>query len=160
MNDRDTSLLSPPPTSQQIFAVRSSEGVGNIAEHILAVVGDDESRLHTEGKIILQFAPAHRHYKKPYEIPQLGSFLKPGPYNDLVAQVRPREIIIAYGRPYGSHEVARHVTSEERMLDFERDWWIAPQYYAVDVRKVIGGFDTPLSKKELASLLGLPAAAL
>lgn len=70
------------------------------------------------------------------------------------------EIIIVYGRPCGSHEVARHVTSEERMLDFERDWWITPQYYAVDVRKVIGGFDTPLSKKELASLLALPAAEL
>jgi hypothetical protein len=140
------------------FAVRSSEGVGNIAEHILAVIGDDEGRLHAEGKIVLQFAPAHRYYKNPSEIPKLGYLLKPGPYNDLLAQLRPREIIIAYGHPYGSHEVAGHITSEERMLDFERDWWIAPQYYAVDVRKVIGGFDTPLSKREIAALLGLTDA--
>jgi hypothetical protein len=157
-NIDESEIRKYSPLLADRFAVRSSEGVGNIAEHILAVIGDDESRLRAEGRIVSQFAPANRHYNKPYEIPQVGYLLKPGPYSDLVAQLRPREIIIAYGQPYGSHEVAGHITSEERMLEFERDWWIAPQYYGVDVRKLIAGFDIPLSKKELGALLGLTQA--
>jgi len=40
------------------------------------------------------------------------------------------------------------------MLEIERDWHIAPDYFAVDVRKLLSGFDEPLPDRELRELLG------
>ena len=71
----------------------------------------------------------------------------------MAAQLRAREVLIAHGRPYHSYACAAHVTDEERMLEIVRDWCEAPIYYAVDVKKLIEGFDKPIPKDELRALV-------
>lgn len=40
------------------------------------------------------------------------------------------------------------------MLEFEKSWWIAPEYYAVEFHKLLSGFDEPLTDAEIRKLLG------
>jgi len=135
-------------------ALRSSLGVEKITRHILAVLIGDEAPKRWQGGRVSRHSYAHRYYKRPEEIPKLGYELRPGGFSEMVSQLRPREIIIAYFSPNGTYDVATHVTDEERMLGLEKDSPIEPSYFAVDVRKVIGGFDQELPESELRALLG------
>lgn len=138
------------------FMISTSEDLTKIVEHILAVMGGDEFQLRVEGKIVRRLSYAHRYYNPPGNIPEFGYELKPGSFDELATQLRSREVIIAYGDPYGTHYSAAHIPCEERMLELEKDWNSAPRYFAVDIRKLVGGFDLPMPSDEIAELLGLP----
>ncbi len=146
--------LRPYPMLADRFALKSDVGASVIAEQVLAVAIGDERRLREAEKVFVDFDPSSRYYNPPEEVPKLGYELRPGTYAELRAQLRPRELIIAHGNPYGTHLVAGHVTCEERMMEFEMEWWIAPKYYAVDFRKLMSGFDVSLSEREIRKLLG------
>jgi hypothetical protein len=135
-------------------ALPSSLGVSEIAQRIMSLLVGDEERRRWDGSTLARHAYNHRYYNPPDDIPRFGYELPAAGFAAMVAKLRPREVLIAYARPYGTHTSAAHVTDEERMLEIERDWHLAPQYFAVDVRKVIGGFDRPVPDKELRALLG------
>lgn len=136
------------------FIVDSAEGVSSIVGHILQTCVDDDRVLRNQGSIHTGLTYSHRYFNPPGEVPRIGYQLRSGTFAELQSQLRPREVILAYGRPYGTHEIAAHVMSEERMLELERDFWLPPDYFAVDVRKALAGFDNPLTQKDLESLLG------
>lgn len=138
-------------------AISSERGAGEIAEVFLAVAITDNRHLREGGKIVVDFEPAHRYYNPAKNIPCIGYRLKPGTYGELVAQLRPRELLVAYGNPRGEYECAGHVTSEERMMEFEQSWWIAPEYYAIEFHKLLEGFSPSLSEAEIRKLLDLGA---
>lgn len=152
-------VLSVSPMLADRVALDSSRGAGEIAEQFLAVAITDNRQLRQGGKIFTDFEPVNRYYNPPAEIPRLGYRLQPGTYGELVAQLRPRELLLAYGNPRGSYKCAGHVTCEERMLEFEHSWWIAPEYYAVEFNKLLSGFDTSLTDADVRKLLGLPPNA-
>lgn len=142
------------PLLGDLISVDSSMGASEIAKLILAIAVTDDRHLRQGGGIVSDFAPTHRFYNPPGELPRLGYRLVPGTYGQLVDQLRARELILAYGSPHASYECAGHVTSEGRMLEFERAWWIAPEYYAVEFHKLLDGFDQPLTDGEINKLLG------
>ena len=148
-------VLAVSPMLADRIAVSSSRGAGEIAQLFLAVAITDDRHLRQGGKIVTDFEPVNRYYNPPTDVPRLGYRLVPGTYSELTSQLRPRELLLAYGNPRGTYECAGHVTCEERMLEFEHSWWIAPEYYAVEFHKLLGGFDNSLSEAEIQKLLGL-----
>jgi hypothetical protein len=104
--------------------------------------------------VFLDFDDVNRYFNPPRDIPKLGYEIEATTFAELTGTLRPREILMAYGSPYGSHYVAGHVTRGDRLLEFQKDWWFPPTFYAVDVRKALQGFDRPLSTREVAGLLG------
>ncbi|MEO8630127.1 MAG: toll/interleukin-1 receptor domain-containing protein [Betaproteobacteria bacterium] len=153
-NIEASEVLAASPMLADRVAISSTRGAGDIAAVFLAVAITDNRHLREGGKIVTSFDPAHRYYDPPDDVPRLGYRLRPGTYGDLIAQLRPRELLLAFGNPRGTYECAGHVTSEERMLEFERSWWIAPEYYAVEFHKLLPGFGVSLSKTEVQKLLG------
>jgi hypothetical protein len=147
-------VLAVSPMLADRVSVSSSRGAGEIAALFLRVAMTDNRHLREGGKIVTNFDPVNRYYNPPTDVPRLGYRLVPGTYSELTAQLRPRELLLAYGNPRGTYECAGHVTCEERMLEFEHSWWIAPEYYAVEFHKLLGGFDQPLSNGEVQRLLG------
>ena len=135
-------------------ALPSSLGVSEIARRIMSLAVGDEEKRRWEGTTIARLTYAHRYYNPPDDIPRLGYKLPASGFATMVERLRPREVLMAYASPYGTYKSAAHVTDEERMLEIERDWQVAPRYFAVDVQKLVGGFNTPLSDKELRILLG------
>jgi TIR domain len=135
-------------------ALPSSLGVPEIARRIISLVVGDEETQRWEGAKVARHTYAHRYYNPPDDVPRLGYQLPAAGFLEMVQGLRPREVLMAYARPYGTHASAAHVTDEERMLEIERDWHIAPDYFAVDVKKLLSGFDAPLPDRELRELLG------
>jgi hypothetical protein len=129
--------------------------VGELAWRILSVLIGDEERQNLQGGRVARHKYAHRYYNPPEQIPQLGYKLCPSGFLEMASQLRPREVLIAYAKPVGTYYAAAHVTDEERMLELEKDWVFAPSYFAVDVQKLLGGFDEKLPESELCALLGL-----
>jgi hypothetical protein len=134
-------------------ALPSSLGVSEIARRILSLVVGDEERQRWEGAKVARLTYVHRYYNPPDDIPRLGYQLPAAGFAEMVQQLRPREVLMAYSTPFGTHASAAHVMDEERMLEIERDWHLAPDYFAIDVRKLLSGFDTPLPDRELRLLL-------
>lgn len=147
-------VLAVSPMLADRVAVSSTRGAGEIAKLFLAVAITDNRHLREGGKVVTEFHHINRYYNPPTDVPSLGYRLEPGTYAVLTAQLRPRELLLAYGNPRGTYECAGHVTCEERMLEFEYSWWIAPEYYAIEFHKLLRGFDEPLLKDELERLLG------
>lgn len=139
-------ILEYSPILADKFALSSDSGIGTIVKHILHVCISDEMKFRHGSS---HFTYAHRYLKDPSQVPQIGYELEHGTFNHLLSQLRRQEIIITYGRPYGTYEVACHVMDEERMLELEKDFDIPPTYYAVALQNVIDGFDTPIPKEEL-----------
>jgi hypothetical protein len=150
-----TAVRTVSPMLADRVAVDSSLGAGEIAKLFLAVAITDNRHLREGGAIVLEFKPVNRYYNPPADIPRFGYRLQPGTYDDLASQLRPRELLMAYGNPRGTYECAGHVTCEERMLEFEHSWLLAPEYYAVEFHKLLPGFDTPLSDSEIRRLLAV-----
>lgn len=148
-------VLKASPMLADRVAVSSSRGAGEIAELFLSVAITDNRRLREGGSIVTDFDHVSRYFNPPADIPRHGYRLIPGTYAELGAQLRPRELLMAFGNPRGAYECAAHVTSEERMLEFERSWWSAPEYFAVEFHKLVEGFDKPLSNGDIRRLLGL-----
>ena len=96
--------------------------------------------------------PTHRYFNPPSAVPQLGRKLIAGGFPELMAQLRPREVLIALGNPQNTHEAAGHVTDKARLEEFDREWVSSIQYFAVDVGKIGDGFTPPIPPEELARL--------
>jgi hypothetical protein len=141
------------PMLSDRVALFSSIGVTKVARHILALLVGDEERRRWDGGGVVRHQYAHRYYRPPEVIPKLGYELRAAGFSEMMGQLRPREVIIAFSRASASHDCAAHVTDEERMLEIEKDWLFPPHYYAVDVRKLLGGFNIRLPENELRQLL-------
>lgn len=133
------------------YSLQASMGLDAIVAHVLQVAGDDERDLRPERKTSNVISYSHRYYKIPADIPSFGYQLNSGPFSVMASQLRPREVIMAYYRKPQGWAAACHVTDEERMLEIEKDCF--PQYFAVDVTKLVDGFDPPLAPKELEHIL-------
>jgi hypothetical protein len=96
---------------------------------------------------------ANRYYNPPEEVPRLGRVLSRSTFDDMAGQLLPAEVLMAFASPYGTHDAAVHVTDETRLLEIERDWHVTPTYYAVNVRKLLGGLSPAIPERELSELL-------
>ena len=143
-------VMKYSPMVASRVALDSSVGINEIVEQFLSIAISDEQQLEQKNEQC--FRRLNRYYNPPDEIPKKGYLLEPGTYNELCSQMRPRELLMAYGNPRGQYKTAGHVTSEERMMEFEYSWWIAPAYYAVEYSKVMDGFDEKLNHEEIVHL--------
>ena len=72
-----------------------------------------------------------------------------------MSHLRPREALVGFwrvSRPGSEHDCACHVTDEERFLELEKDTFI-PEYYAVELTKLLGGFKDPVPQEEIRRFL-------
>lgn len=144
------------PLLADVKAVSAGHGVESVGRHLVqAMIGDEERRRH-QGKTTYKHARySHNYYRPPEDVPRFGyRFDPPYEFDRLEAELRPREILMCFlANPTGwNFNSACHLTSLERLREFQQDYGPELSVYAVEIDKLRGEFDSPFSCDELDAI--------